>query len=133
MKKVITLVFLAGKQRDFDLLYRLHSNDERFSKFDDSAPYRRQSYSEAMMYEEAAFAGISDYDFDVDDLRIDFFSEIAVATFYVKYRGMVVDNYSFRGQTFKAESRATMVLLRTAGSWVITHEHLSRIPSYQPP
>ena len=128
VRRVVVEAFEAGRLRDFGVLARLHWNDAAFAKFDDSPPFRRQGYREAVMHEEAAFAGIGDYHYELEDLEIHVFGEVALATFYVKYGGVVVDNYSFRGQTFEAESRVSMVLVQRGGGWLILHEHLSRIP-----
>ncbi|MBI4257939.1 MAG: nuclear transport factor 2 family protein [Thaumarchaeota archaeon] len=127
--QLITTLFEAGKRRDFALIAGLHSDDDRFSKFDDSPPYRKQNYGEALMHEEAAFAGISDYHYAIQDLKIEVFGETALATFYLKYGGVVVDSYSFRGQSVEVESRVSMVLRKKPQGWVIFHEHFSRIPS----
>jgi hypothetical protein len=54
------------------------------------------------------------------------FDTFAVATFIVKQSGMVVDNYSFRGQHFTMESRATFVLIKYQ-KWKIVHIHLTKI------
>ncbi|MBI2183595.1 MAG: nuclear transport factor 2 family protein [Thaumarchaeota archaeon] len=128
IRRLITALFEAAKQRDFVLIAGLHSDEEGFSKFDDSPPYRKQNYGEAMMHEEAAFAGISDYHYKIEDLKINVFGEAALATFYLKYGGVAVDSYSFRGQSVEVESRVSMVLRRKPRGWLIFHEHLSRIP-----
>jgi ketosteroid isomerase-like protein len=89
----------------------------------------RMDYRDACMYEELYFAGVSDYDFKIEDLRIDFFNDMAIATFIVEHMGMLVDDYSFTGRTMNMRARGTMVLQKTDSGWLIVHEHFSKIPA----
>jgi ketosteroid isomerase-like protein len=54
------------------------------------------------------------------DLKVDVFGPVAVTTFVMDYR--VVDNQDER-HSFRA--RATLVLAREEGEWLIVHEHFS--------
>ena len=119
----------AGKNKELSELAGFHLRD-CFSKFDDSPPYSRQNSETAFVHEQAAFANISDYSYSLDDLRIDVLGEVAVATFYLSYRGMFVNDYSFEGSPVSGKSRVTMVLARTPKGWRIAHEHLSRPPDW---
>jgi ketosteroid isomerase-like protein len=125
---VIRAFFEAGKNKDLTALGDFHSSRESFSKFDENPPHTRQNSDEAFVYEQAAFANISDYNYAIDDLRVDMFGEAAVATFYLTYSGMFVNDYSFEGSPVKGRARVTMVLTKTGRGWKIAHEHLSRFP-----
>ncbi len=127
---LIRAFFEAGKNKDLTALADFHSSREEFSKFDESPPYTRQNSDEAFMHEQAAFANISDYEYAIDDLRIDLFDRAAVATFYLTYKGMFVNDYSFEGSPVGSKARVTMVLSRTPRGWRIAHEHLSRFPDW---
>ena len=132
VRTAVYQVFEAGKNKDFGLLARVHADEPRFSKFDDHPPYGRQNAREAYMYEEAAFASLSDYEYDIRDLRIDIFERIAIATFVLDYRGIMVNNTTFAGESIHGTSRVTMVFQRKGNEWLIVHEHLSGISdSYQ--
>ena len=128
VEAVIRAFFEAGKNKDLASLGDFHAPRESFTKFDENHPYTRQSSDEAFVYEQAAFANISDYNYAIDDLRVDMFSEAAVATFYLTYNGMFVNDYSFEGSPVKGRARVTMVLTKTGRGWRIAHEHLSRFP-----
>jgi len=80
------------------------------------------------MYEQAAFANISDYNYSIDELRLDLLGDVVVASFYLSYSGMFVNDYSFEGSPVRARTRVTMVLGRTPEGWKIIHEHFSRLP-----
>ncbi len=127
---VINAFFEAGKNKDLAALADLHSPREVFSKFDENPPYTRQNSQEAFVYEQAAFANISDYSYQIDDLRVDLLGGSAVATFYLTYKGMFVNDYSFEGTPVGSKARVTMVLTKTDRGWKIAHEHFSRFPDW---
>lgn len=128
VEETIRAFFNAGKSKDLAALADLHAPEEQFSKFDENPPYTRQNSEQAFVYEQAAFANISDYDFSIGDLRVDLLGDVAVATFYLTYSGMFVNDYSFEGTPVRAKARATMVLSRTPRGWRVVHEHFSRFP-----
>lgn len=126
---VIRAFFEAGRNKELTAILGFHSPPEVFTKFDESPPYTRQNSEEAFIYEQAAFANISDYQYKVDDLRIDLIGGTAVATFYLSYKGIFVNDYSFEGRTVGSRSRVTMVLAKFDGQWRIAHAHFSQFPA----
>jgi ketosteroid isomerase-like protein len=130
VETVIRQFFEAGKNKDLTALASFHSSADSFTKFDENPPYTRQNSDEAFVYEQAAFANISDYNYRVDELRVDLFGDAAVATFYLSYGGIVVNDYSFEGSPLSGRARVTMVLTRSPGGWKIAHEHFSRYPDW---
>jgi ketosteroid isomerase-like protein len=123
--------FEAGKNKDLTSLAKFHSPSASFTKFDESPPYTRQTAEEAFIYEQAAFANLSDYQYEIHDLRIDPIGEVAVATFYLTYSGVFVNDYSFEGKTVKTKSRVTMIFAKFHDSWKIIHEHFSSVPDWK--
>lgn len=130
VEDVVRAFFDAGKNKDLTALSGFHSSTESFTKFDENPPFTRQKSDEAFVYEQAAFANISDYHYQIDDFRADLFGDVAVATFYLHYGGMVINDYSFEGSPVSDRARVTMVLTRTPKGWKIAHEHLSRFPDW---
>ncbi|MGH9934379.1 MAG: YybH family protein [Nitrososphaerales archaeon] len=128
IKKTVYKAFEIGKSKDLQSIQSLHYNDKRFSKFGDTPPYMRMDYNDACMHEELYFASVSDYDFKIEDLKVDIFDDIAIATFLIEHTGMLVDDYSFTGRTMSVKSRATMVFQKKGSEWLIVHEHFSKIP-----
>ena len=126
----IRAFFEAGKNKDFPALAGFHASGDRFTKFDENPPYVRQNSEEAFMYEQAAFANISDYTYSIEELRLDLLGDVAVASFYLSYSGMFVNDYSFEGSPVRGRSRVTMVLERTPKGWKMIHEHFSRLPGH---
>ena len=127
VKKIVYRSFEIGKSKELQAIQSLHYKDKRFSKFGDTPPYMRMDFNEACMYEELYFASVSDYDFKIEDLRVDLFDDTAVATFIVEHTGMLVDDYSFTGRTMRIRSRGTMVFQKKDSQWLIVHEHFSKI------
>lgn len=125
VESIVYAVFEAGKNKDLTSLAGFHAPSSLFSKFDEIPPYTRQNAEEAFIYEQAAFANISDYEYKLDELRIDVIQDVAIATFYLTYKGVFVNNYTFEGRTVGSKSRVTMVLARLADGWRIVHEHFS--------
>jgi ketosteroid isomerase-like protein len=128
VEEAIRRFFEAGKNKDLTALADFHGSRDMFTKFDENPPYTRQNSDEAFMYEQAAFANISDYNYSIEELRVDLLGDVAVASFYLSYSGMFVNDYSFEGSPVRARSRVTMVLARTPKGWKAVHEHLSRMP-----
>lgn len=125
---LVTAYYEVGKSKDITSLMKFFAPQQYFSKFDESRPYTRQNSEDAFMYEQARFANISDYQYKVEDLRIDVLGVMAVATFYLEYKGVFVNDYSFEGSTVGGRSRVTMVVGRFGDAWRIVHHHASRIP-----
>ena len=130
VEAVVRAFFEAGRNKDLTGLADFHASRESFTKFDENPPYTRQNSDEAFMHEQAAFANISDYSYAIEDLRIDFFEGSAVATFYLTYRGMFINDYSFEASPVSGRARTSMVLVRTPRGWRIAHEHFSRFPDW---
>ena len=119
--------FEAAREKDMDALADAHGHRNAFTKFDAFPPYTLQSSDTAIAYEEAVFANISDLKFKVEDPRVTVVGETAVAAFFLKISGIFVYDYSFEGRPVDLRLRATMVLAREEGRWIIIHEHLSEL------
>ena len=125
IKEVITEYFQLAKTKEIEKIDSFL--DPKFTKFGDSPPYDRRDFERAFMLEQLQFASISDYDFKINDLKIEIKNDSALATFMLESTGMIVDDYSFRGTTINNKSRTTVVLQKDEkGSWKMIHQHLSR-------
>jgi hypothetical protein len=120
--------FEVGRSKELASLTGYHSQADLFTKFDENPPYTRQNSEEAFMMEQAEFANISDYDYKIESQRIDLVGDVAIATFYLTFTGVFVNDYSFEGMTVGSRSRVTMVVARFDSGLRIVHEHFSRFP-----
>ena len=123
---IISTFFNAGKTKNVAPLSVIQLDDPRFSAYSDVPPFDLKDFATTSALEQLRFVSISDYDFELKNMRVDLFENFAVVTFTVKQSGMVVDNYSFRGQHFTMDSRATFVLAKLQ-KWKIVHIHLTKI------
>ena len=124
--EIITTFFNAGKTKNLAPLSVIQLDDARFSSYSDVPPLDLKDYATTIALQQLRFVSISDYEFEVKNARVDIFDNCAIATFTVRQTGMVVDNYSFRGQHFTMESRGTFVFIKSQ-RWKMVHIHLSRI------
>lgn len=123
---VIMTFFTAGRTKNVAPLSVIQLDDPRFSSYGDVPPFDLKDFATTTALEQLRFVSISDYDFELKNMRVDLFETFAVATFTVRQSGMIVDNYSFRGQHFTMESRATFVLIKNL-KWKIIHIHMTKI------
>ena len=68
--KVIQTFFETGKTKDFSVLGNIQLNSPEFSSFSDVPPYGLKSYSDSLVLEELKFASISDYDYEIKNVKI---------------------------------------------------------------
>jgi len=125
VKRAIIAYLEAARAKDFARLASM--KDRAFTKFGDSPPYHRLELEEASALEQLQFASLADMSYELKDLRISRYGDVAVATFLLTLKGMLVDNYSFRGSLYETTIRATMVLRHTPGGWVHVHHHFSHL------
>lgn len=108
----------------FDLtrVAHLYKRDEDFTAYDLSPP--NAGYVGWHAYEEAWYRIMANYSSfhikDNGDLRIGVRGDVAWTTFSFKVWGERQG-----GVPYNAEGRATLIWLREAGKWLITHEHVS--------
>jgi hypothetical protein len=123
---IIVTFFTAGRTKNVAPLGVIQLDDPRFSSYSDVPPFDLKDFATTTALEQLRFVSISDYDFELKNTRVDLFETFAVVTFTVKQSGMIVDNYSFRGQHLTMDSRATFVFIKFP-KWKIVHIHLTKI------
>jgi hypothetical protein len=92
-----------------------------YTKFDDWPPFTRLEGENALNEEAKALKVLVKYEYEVSGWRIDVLGDVAVASFYIAYRGRI------RRLDFDIKSRVSVVLLKRDGVWKIVHEHFSRM------
>jgi ketosteroid isomerase-like protein len=101
---------------DIEGLKAAHLNSEKFTKFGPRT-FDRQDVSNANNSEAAFFGSIRNLDYRIEDLKIDVFGAIGIATYYPHV------SFSKEGETTEASGRQTLVFLKTANGWKLVHEH----------
>ena len=123
---VIHKFFGAGKTKDFSILKDVKLNGSEFSSFSDVPPYDLKDFSTTIALEELRFASISDYDYEISEIKVNIFENTAILACELMQKGMIVDNKAFTGEHIKINGRATFVLVKKT-DWKILHYHLSKI------
>jgi ketosteroid isomerase-like protein len=110
----------ACVKKDFDRLDSYHLYGPKFTKFSTTPP-ERQDAQAARQGEHDGLAAAKDLTMRADDVRIDVFGDVAIATFVLRY--------GFQTGTGRIEkqARSTLVFVKDGGQWRIAHEHLSAI------
>lgn len=116
-------IFAAAQAKEFERLAGYHLYGPKFTKFDDFEPLERQDAAGARQSEEDGLGAVTDFHYDLEDLKVDVFGTTAVTTFVLDY-GFAVDD-----ETIDARARATLVLVNDDGGWRIVHEHFSAFQS----
>ncbi len=118
--------FELGRKGLVDEFNELH--DQNYTRFSELPPYRLQERDEALRLKASLLRGLVDFTYQLIYPTIVVVDGAAVAVFLMKYRGMAVNSYAFEGRIVDATVRYSMVLQRSANSWKILHEHISKIP-----
>ena len=123
---VIHKFFGAGKTKDFSILKDVKLNGSEFSSFSDVPPYDLKDFSTTIALEELRFSSISDYDYEISEIKVNIFENTAILACELMQKGMIVDNKAITGEHIKINGRATFVLVKKT-DWIILHYHLSKI------
>ncbi|MFF0988540.1 nuclear transport factor 2 family protein [Kocuria nitroreducens] len=110
----------AAITRDLDRLASYHLEGPKFSKFDDVEPLDRQDAETSARLEAEQFAAVQDLHAGFDDLKIDVFGPVAIAT------GIFVWDGTVDGSPSSGRTRSTVVFVDDGSQWLIAHEHHPR-------
>jgi len=123
--KIVELFFEIGKSKKLEILKDIQINDSSFSSFSDVPPYDLKDFSTTIALEELRFISISDYDYIINNVKVNVFENTAVVALELIQKGMLVDNKAFTGEHITIPGRATFVLIKKP-TWKIVHIHLSK-------
>jgi len=118
LRTVIKKIWADAVAGDLESLSAIHFDSPKFSKFGPRIA-KRQDVKSTNETETEHVLSISDASFELDDIKVDIFGDVAVTTFY--------NNYSFTKNNIRTEGkgRVTLVFLKTEKGWKIVHEHSS--------
>jgi len=98
-----------------------HLDSPKFTAFDSNRSTVK-NFAEKLGEEVATFSSLADLNFGwEDDLKIDVFGDVAVATTLLSFSGTDPNGQ----QTEVSGVRTTLVLVRATDGWKIAHEHTS--------
>tara|TARA_B110000003_G_scaffold40201_1_gene37116 strand:+ start:223 stop:627 length:405 start_codon:yes stop_codon:yes gene_type:complete len=123
--KIVESFFEIGKSKKLEILKDIQINDSSFSSFSDVPPYDLKDFSTTVALEELRFISISDYDYIINNVKVNIFGDTAIVALELIQKGMLVDNKAFTGEHITIPGRATFVLIKKP-TWKIVHLHLSK-------
>src|SRR4051812_12626918 len=97
-----------------------HLYGPKFTKFSSESTSRLDAAA-SRKGEHAGLGAISDLAMHADDLKIDLFGNVGIATFIFRY------SFKAGGNSFEKKAQGTMVFAKEGGAWKIAHEHFSTI------
>ena len=123
--KIVESFFEIGKSKKLEILKDIQINDSSFSSFSDVPPYDLKDFSTTVALEELRFISISDYDYIINNVKVNIFGDTSIVALELIQKGMLVDNKAFTGEHITIPGRATFVLIKKP-TWKIVHLHLSK-------
>lgn len=97
-------------------LQGIHLDSDKFTKFG-PRQFERQDVAATNASEAAFFSSISNANYEVEDLKIDVFGDVGIATYYPRV------SFERDGEAVRVTGRQTLVFLNTQDGWKIVHEH----------
>lgn len=117
IQTVLDGIFKAIQDNDADKLISYHIYGPKFTEFRDSEPrYNSQDNED---YERGFVGAISGLAYNLGDLKINVFGDVAVVTFHADFRPTIGDD------VLQIWGSTTLVFVKVDGAWKITHEHHS--------
>jgi len=113
-------VILAAENKDFERLDSYHLYGPKFTKFSGSSSQRLDAAA-GRKGEHDGLGSSKGLKMRADDLKIDVFGNIGIATFILDY------SFDSGVAVVHRKERSTLVFVEDGGAWKITHEHLSPI------
>jgi ketosteroid isomerase-like protein len=111
-------VFDAAEKKDLARLDSYHLYGLNFTKFS-AFPPGRQDAAASRKGEHEGLNAISDLKMHANDLKIEVFGEVAIATFILD------SSFKAAGNGHQKQDQGTLVFVKDHGDWKITHEHFS--------
>lgn len=111
-------IFDAAEKKDFPRLESYHFYGPKFTKFSPETAGRLEADA-ARKGERDGLAAINGLSMRAEDLKIDVFSDAAIATFLFRY------SFKSAADTIQKQALATLVFINDGGDWKIAHEHFS--------
>ena len=118
LQLVLQGIFAAAERKDFVQLDAYHLYGAQFSKFGAEIPGRQDSTTTRLM-EHTGLGNVNNLQMQAQDLKLDLFGDVAIATFIMDY------TFDLEGQSYQRRVRSTIVFVRHEGAWKIAHEHFS--------
>ncbi|MEM1946324.1 MAG: nuclear transport factor 2 family protein [Candidatus Caldarchaeum sp.] len=122
--ETIRKCFELGRNGLFEEFTALHA--ENYTRFSDLPPLRLQERDEALKLKASLLTELVDFEYEIINPTVELMEDMALAVFYMRYKGLAVNDYAFEGQMVNVTVRCSVVLQKSEHGWRIVHEHMSR-------
>jgi len=110
-------IWPTAAARDFERLESFHLYGPTFTEFKDGRP--RGDAASCAAGERATFSRLEHPLVNMNDLAVNVFGDVALATFNGHFTGQIA------GNAVALDQQCTMVFVRVDDDWKIIHEHMS--------
>ncbi len=118
IRKVLDGIFKSFQDKDADKLISYHIYGPKFTEFRNDGP--RFGSKENEEYERGFVAAISAFDYNLGNLKIDVFGDVAIVTFEADFRPTI------QNKVVQIWANVTLVFVKVNNTWKITHEHFTQ-------
>ncbi len=118
IERVLHQILDAAEKKDLPRLDSYHFYGPKFTKFG-GGQLGRLDAAAARKGEHDGLGAANNLSMRADDLKIDVFGDVGIATFILSY------SYGSASERIEKKERSTLVFVKDDGSWKITHEHFS--------
>ena len=119
VRKIVFGIYKSIETKQLAGLEAQHLFGPKFSKFDMVGVAKRLDSEETKKMEHDMFSNFSKAKYEVNDLKVDVFKKVSIATFLLGY------NVDMGGKNYQGKARGTLVFVKSGEDWKITHEHFS--------
>jgi ParB family transcriptional regulator, chromosome partitioning protein len=121
VQKAVVDIFHLPFTNDFKAFEDLHHFEGGFSSWSAFPPFERLDGPQCLNKDKNWFYSVAPrLSAKIRDLKIEFYGDAALATFYVNFKGQHIDSDS------GFDVRGTVLFARKSNTWKIVHEHWSR-------
>lgn len=115
--KILDDIYKSAQAKDLEKLASFHLYGPKFTDFKDGLP--RGNAEQNKKSEQEVFSAVSNLKYDLRDVKVDVFGDMAVATFHGYFEGDMGENHVMM------QLQGTLVFAKTENTWKIVHEHFS--------
>lgn len=124
IKQVLDDIFKSINEGNADQLISYHVYGPKFTEYRNDGPRLDSKGNEE--YERGLVGAVTKFDYNLGDLKIDVFGDVAVVTFEADFRPTI------EGEVNQMWANVTLVFVRVNDTWKITHEHFTGFEKPQP-
>jgi ketosteroid isomerase-like protein len=117
IQQLVNEIYACAQSKNAARLPTYHLYGPKFTEFKNGEP--RHDAATGEQHEREVLAAVSDFKYDLQDLKVNVFGQVAIATFHGNFGGTTAE------KPFALKLQGTMVFVKDVETWKIAHEHFS--------